>query len=385
MIFHSDMTKYEDERQGLPSASNWRRYELCPGSFQLEAEARKLNQAAQVSGAAAERGERIHAWLAGIPDEDGNEIVLNDSELQTGEFLVERMSEQRSRVFGEEATLQLSEKRLWLTLNGKRILSGRFDRVVYTPTVALLQDAKTGWAEPDPAEQNAQLKVLAVLVALHLPSVKEVIVQIVSGPYGITEGRYDRPALKEAWDSIVATWRALQAPDAPLKPSPEACHYCPALSICQAVKNLVLPVATKTQISALPDGARGARLLDEIEVIEDHLESIRAYYAKRLSEDPAFDLPGWALVPNAPRREIEDVEAAKSRLAEFLDNGELNAAMDLKVGQVEKIFGKKVGLKGKELREKFNAVMQGVIVEKTPSPSLRRISGKPKLVEVTLP
>ena len=36
------MTEQPDERLGLPSASNWRRYELCAGSWQLEEE---LNQA----------------------------------------------------------------------------------------------------------------------------------------------------------------------------------------------------------------------------------------------------------------------------------------------------------------------------------------------------
>src|ERR1700745_754357 len=102
----------------------------------------------------------------------------------------------------------------------KKVLSGRFDRVIYTPTVALCQDFKTGWSEPDPAEQNAQLKVLAVLVALHMPpTLKEVIVQIISGPSGVTEARYDLRALAEAYSSILATLRAIHAVDAPLNPS----------------------------------------------------------------------------------------------------------------------------------------------------------------------
>jgi hypothetical protein len=91
------------------------------------------------------------------------------------------------------------------------------------------------------------------------------------------------------------------------------------------------------------------------------------------------------MVPNAPRREIADVDAARRKLGEFLDEGELNTAMDLKVGQVEKLFGKKVGLKGKELREKFNSIMHGVLIEKEPKPSLKRVAGKPKLVEMNLP
>jgi hypothetical protein len=326
----------------------------------------------------------VHKWLAGEVDEDGTEIKLDESEQQTADFLQERAQSQISRIFGDEPTLEVNERRLWLTVNGQKLASGRFDRCVYTPTVALVQDFKTGWREPVEAEQNAQMKMLAVLVALHLPSMlREVIVQIVSGPYGVTEARYDLAALAKAYNEILATLRAIQDPMAPLSPSPEACRYCPAINICQAVKNLIVPVA-KTQVSALPDGARGAKLLDEVELLQEHLDSIREHYAQRLTADPAYDLPGWARIPNAPRREIVDVETAKRRLAEFLDPGELNAAIDLKIGQVEKLFGKKVGLKGKDLREKFNAIMEGVVVEKMPNPSLKRVS-KRALVEITLP
>src|SRR3979490_786655 len=80
-------TPMNNERENLPSASAFRRYELCPGSFQLSAEARRLNQEAHVGGPAAERGELIHAYLAGEVDEEGNEIKLDDSEQTTADFL----------------------------------------------------------------------------------------------------------------------------------------------------------------------------------------------------------------------------------------------------------------------------------------------------------
>src|SRR5215469_12048383 len=130
-----------DERAGLPSASNWRRYELCAGSWQLEQEALKLGQEAyKDTSSAARRGERIHAYLAGIPDEDGNEIKLDKAEQETADFLQERATEQVARIFGDQPTQQLAEKRLWFKLKGQRALSGRFDRVVFTASTALVQD-----------------------------------------------------------------------------------------------------------------------------------------------------------------------------------------------------------------------------------------------------
>jgi hypothetical protein len=110
------MTESQDERLGLPSASSWRRYELCAGSWQLEQEAKRMGQAAHETSPEAERGERIHAWLAGIPDEDGNEIKLSESEQTTADFLQERAQYQAARIFGDEPTQQLNEKRLWLEL-----------------------------------------------------------------------------------------------------------------------------------------------------------------------------------------------------------------------------------------------------------------------------
>jgi hypothetical protein len=355
---------------------------LCAGSWQLEIEARKLGQLAHESSLAAKQGELIHAWLAGAVDEDGKEIELDEEEQKTADLLQERAQEQAQRIFGDESTQQLNEKRLWLE-PVKKILSGRFDRVIFTPTVALVQDFKTGWSEPDPAEQNAQMKVLAVLVALHMPkTLREVIVQIISGPFGVTEDRYDLAALAKAYEDILATLRALQDPLAPLSPSPEACRYCPAINICQAVKNLIVPVA-KTQVSALPDGARGAKLLDEVELLQEHLDSISKYYAGRLTADPAYDLPGYAMVPGAVRREVTDWEAARRRLGEWLDLSEIEAASNYRLGDLERALGRKLKLKGKELKERMGEILQGLIEEKPNAASLKRVKGELKLAALT--
>ena len=103
-----------DDRENSPSASAFRRYELCPGSFQLQLKACALGQEAHKGGQAAARGERIHAYLAGIPDEDGNEIKLSESEQETADKLQERAQEQVRRIFGDQPLSVLKEKRLWL-------------------------------------------------------------------------------------------------------------------------------------------------------------------------------------------------------------------------------------------------------------------------------
>jgi hypothetical protein len=110
------MTELPNERLGLPSASSWHRYEKCAGSWQLEAEAKRLNQVAHQDSPEARRGARIHAYLAGEVDEDGLPIKLDESEQTTADFLQERATEQVNRIFGEQKVNVLKEKRLWLRL-----------------------------------------------------------------------------------------------------------------------------------------------------------------------------------------------------------------------------------------------------------------------------
>jgi hypothetical protein len=100
----------DDDRKGLPSASSWRRYELCAGSWQLEQEAKRLGQEAHKSSAAADRGTRIHAYLA------GEKVELFEAEQKTADFLKERALEQVKRIFGDSEVKVLKEKRLWLKL-----------------------------------------------------------------------------------------------------------------------------------------------------------------------------------------------------------------------------------------------------------------------------
>jgi hypothetical protein len=366
-----------DERKGLPSASSWRRYESCAGSWQLEGEAARIGQSAHLESDDASRGDRIHAWLA------GQKLELVDSEATTAAFLKERAEWQVERIFEGQEYQQLREKRLWLHLDGKPALSGRGDVVSHTNELALYQDYKTSYSEPDPAEDNAQLKVMAVLIALNLPTVKEVIVQIVSGPYGVTEARYSLAELSAAYEDIVKTLRAINAPDAPFSPSPEACRYCSALTICQAVKDQIVKPLTKLQMSALPaDGPRAAKLLDEVEIMASLLKEIKKFYAAKF-EDPTYTIPGYAMSPGACVREVTDWDAARSRLSEFLPIEQLNSAADYRLGELEKSLGRALKLKAKEAKEKMNQILEGLMETKQNASSLKRVKGEAKVAVLT--
>jgi hypothetical protein len=360
-----------DERAGLPSASAWPRYEACPGSWTMEQKAREVGQLACGPNQWTLRGERIHAWLAGEP------VELSEEERSSAELLLGRATEQRVRIFGEDTEVtHLNEKRLWLRLNGRLVASGRFDRVLYTGTLALVQDFKTGWAEPTAASQSAQMRVLAVLVGLSLPKITEVVVQIISGPFGISEARYSIGDLIELYRQIEATLAALEAPDAPLVPSPELCRKCPAQLVCPALKALVAPTS-RALASPLPDGGpQAAKLLDEIAIFESHFEEVKAFYSNKLATDPDYKIPGYALVPGSARREITDWPALRQRLTEWLEPEQLDGPKP--IGELERALGRVLGLSGLSAKERFNQIALDCVGKKEPAPSLKRVSGQTK-------
>lgn len=348
-----------DERGGLPSASAWARYEACPASWQLEQSAKAGGQAAhQIQSAEARSGERIHAALAGLPVEP----ALSETETTSVEFLRERGGDQVRRLFGESAPIkELLEERFWLEIGGARVASGRADRVVYLGTTALVQDYKSGFREPQAAEVNAQLKVLAVLVALQLPFITEVVAQLVTGPFGILEARYDVYQLGEAYASVVETLKRINDSDPVPQPGREQCRYCPAINICPAIEAMQTPVAQQCQAVKLPEREDAAPLLNSIEILERQIKAVKEYYTEAMKADPTYQIPGWALVPGPQRREVKDWRGARARLAQVIDAGELDGLADYSIPAVEKLLAKSLAIKPKDAGQKLAQILDGYL------------------------
>ena len=363
-----------DDRRGLPSASNWRRYELCHGSWALEQEARRIGQEAHKQSLAAASGERQHAALA------GQQVELQGGEGVSVAFLNERTEEQVVRIFGTKDVPCINERRLWLDYNGKRALSGRFDRVYFTEKLALVIDYKTGWWEVDPAETNSQLKVLAVLVGIALPTVEEIVAMIISGPFGITEARYDLTALSEAYREIIATLRAINDPNARFAPSPEACRYCPATMICQAYRVATVAPVAKVQIAELPlEPERAAKLLDEVGMLRRLCDQVEEFYADKLQADPSFAIPNYAMVPGPQRRAVDDWRAARNRLEEFIEPEWLDGLMSFSIPNVEKLLAKSLNIKAKEAGTKLAQILGDLLAVKPGNLVLKRVKGEARV------
>lgn len=374
----------DTERKGMPSASAFPRYDICKGSYQMEQEARRLGQVAHEGCKEAERGERIHAWLAGEP------IELPENEKTDANDLWDRAVGQQERIFGTGVKLgALTEKRLWLQ-SKKTILqvSARFDRVVYSDSIALVQNFKSGWTEPDPVRLNSQCRVEAVLVAMHMPqTIERIVVQLVTIPFGVFETEFKWSELRDIYNWIVDMLVELEKPNAALSPHPDACNHCPALLICQAAKDLLAPV-TKTRASAIShDPRRLAQSLDEIDVVREYLDEFKAYCEAGLMADPpTLKIDSYAMVPGAQRREwkSESLPEAEHRLRKTLKNVMVDAWINAQllklkthtVAAYQKIYAQAFDTKPEDVREAFDKLMDGLIETKQNKPSLKRIKGE---------
>jgi len=357
-----------DERKGLPSGSNWHRYERCNGSYQLSLEAERLDQVAHKSSAEAASGERCHAAM--VPEAV---VELEPTEQTAVAFMKERSNDQVARIFGEEPIREIWEKRFWLTIGGKERASCRIDRLVVSKNTGLIQDYKFGFREPDPAEINAQLKFAVVLAALEYKHINNWIVQIVSGPYGVTEAHYDIKAIAHAYDEVVETLARINDEHAAFTPGVEQCRYCPAQLICQAHRDATVAPMTKLQITQLPsEPQRASKLLDEVEMLRRLCDEVETFYSDKLLHDPNFSIPNYAMVPGAIKREVTDWDIARSRLGEYLDVDQIKGAANYRLGDLEKALAKTLKLRSKEAKERINEILQGLIIEKQNLPSLKR-------------
>ena len=132
-------------------------------------------------------------------------------------------------------------------------------------------------------------------------------------------------------------------------------------------------------MSALPDGERAAKLLDECALLERHIEAIRAYYAERMETDQTYQVPGWNMVPGPQRREVADWRAARNRLEEFVEPEWLDGLMNFSIPAVEKMLGRSLKLKAKEAGTKLAEILGELLTVKAGNLCLKRTRGEPRV------
>ena len=348
-----------NERKGKPSASGFSRLALCPGSWNLEATLPPQEENKYMA-----LGTAVHAVLAGQAE--------FDTLTEDGQDIATRCLSQFSEMIGQldlgERTKEVIEERFWYD----DLFSGAIDRIDFFGDTAVVTDYKTGRVAQSGAAENYQLRAYAVLVKKAYPELKTILVAIIQPlAAGKTIAEYNEEDLARAEEEIVGIVRASQKHDAIRTPSPDACKWCRAKSICpevrgthkelEVVSSAVVPRLSNEEILAIDEKA---------EVVLDFIEEVRKEMKARMIAGQQF--AGRSLTEGRKIRSVSDTQSVISALSGVVEQSDVLACTKVSITALEKAFAKSKGLKGKDSKQQFEDALGWLIETTIGEPSIKR-------------
>ena len=348
-----------NERKGKPSASGFSRLALCPGSWNLE-----QTLPPQEENKYMALGTAVHAVLAGQAE--------FDTLTEDGQDIATRCLSQFSEMIGQldlgERTKEVIEERFWYD----DLFSGAIDRIDFFGDTAVVTDYKTGRVAQSGAAENYQLRAYAVLVKKAYPELKTILVAIIQPlAAGKTIAEYNEEDLARAEEEIVGIVTASKKHDAPRTPSPDACKWCRAKSICpevrgthkelEVVSNSVVPKLSNEEILAIDEKA---------EVVLDFIEEVRKEMKARMIAGQQF--AGRSLTEGRKVRSVSDTQSVISALSGVVEQSDVLACTKVSITALEKAFAKSKGLKGKDSKQQFEDALGWLIETTIGEPSIKR-------------
>lgn len=280
------------ERKSKPSASGMERIRLCRGSFMAE-------QASPDTGSDeySETGDLIHEALAGNIDPatlGGDEFVT----YRKCRDIAAQIIKDELGCPEAECDLARTESRFWLTdpVTLEPITSGKADLIVKRGRKGLVIDYKTLYGEQAEAENNMQLRTLAVLLDTNYPGEFDEISVALIHPniFPTFSGwSFDVGEIQAFRAEVEAL--ALEAVKAnqPLTPGEKQCKFCRAKALCKAAQGALESTALiKFEPQAVTNDKLAA-LLDVCPIAEDVIDAIKAEAKRRIGEGQ--EIPGYQI------------------------------------------------------------------------------------------
>jgi hypothetical protein len=359
----------ETRPTGHITCSSLDRIFQCPGSWNLEQQV-PVNE--DDSSLEAQSGVRIHAALAG----EIEKTILTAEEREIYDTCISLTSEVLpGKIYGSKYSV---ERRLFWKLRGETILSGRFDALWEGSEKDTIIDYKTGRGDVPPANQNWQMRGLAVLrdINYNLDDDKTVEVAIIQplGTPQVTRCLYTQDDLLTAHGEI---WRLLTTAydkDAPRRPSESACKYCRAKAICPEAQGIVTSLARvedgEDKLSLISAEDLG-ELLEACFIAPKIIDAIKAEAKLRIEAGEKF---GWHLKPGVERETITDVLTVYTRLSTLdgITQQEFIKVLKATKKDVKDLLRNSTGQKGYALDLTLKQRLEGCTETKTTEPSLEK-------------
>lgn len=360
------------------SASNMSRRVLCPGSCAMEA------GLPDVRTDDSNEGTMLHALSA---DPTLSRHRLDHEQLETLRLNAVMQEEFEQFVMREHGLVrddcQVSvETEWWYQRDGKGMFAMHPDVVLVWPKVVIVFDSKFGRELVPVPSNNWQLKTYLCGAAQWFNA--EVFYGAITQPRvskTIQSTRYTRDDIEIARGEINAAWDAAHKPDAPRRPSLEACWYCKgfSLGVCPDARTLALSPARpllsadspETTLARMHPDER-AKLLEAFALCRKLDKNFTAAAKELVARDPNY-IPGWKLVPGGERQTVTDALTLFNRLTMIgVTADEFIQVCTTPKGKLENLVRQQTKLKGRELDIAMDLLLKGV-VDRTPiSPSLER-------------
>ena len=324
--------QHETRKHARLSASRTDRFMQCPGSYRLES-----LMPYEPAGEAAAIGTAIHEL---------SEIILSGKEIPIGTDPDHLSMAQGYANFIDALVENPRKKLIEVNLDeGLKslhpALGGTADAILVDGNHLHVVDLKTGRVAVD-AQDNKQLLTYALgaMRQFKAPNTIECTMHIfqprvghskwtVSGNYLELHGK----RLKEAAELALTS-------DAPTNPSPDACRYCKAKTICPSMREKVQEVARS---DFKPDTTVTPEMLDDAALVAAWADAVQSAAKAQITEGKA--ITGWTMRAGRKTKFWKDEALVMEAFKDNLKVWELkspSAVLKLGVEVSEDLVGEKV-------------------------------------------
>ena len=273
---------HEVRKHARLSASRTDRFMSCPGSYRLES-----LMPYEPAGEAAAIGTAIHEL---------SEIILRNGEIPAGtdpdhiamaqsyaDFVNTLVENPRKKLI--EVNLDSGLKSLHPALGGTA------DAVLVDGDHLHVVDLKTGRVAVD-ATDNKQLLTYALgaMRQFKAPSHITATVHIFQPRVGHSKWTVTGQDLVDHGDRLKAAAELALTSDAPTSPSPDACRYCRAKTICPSMREKVQEAARS---DFKPDTTVTPEMLDTAVLVASWADAVQSAAKDQLTNGVA--IPGWTM------------------------------------------------------------------------------------------
>mgnify|MGYP000638560929 CR=1 FL=1 len=322
--------QHAERQHARLSASRAERFMTCPGSVRLEA-----LMPYEPSGEAAALGTALHEL---------SERILRGEQIDDPDIAPDHIEMAQSYAnyvngISEKPRKKLIEVNLDAGLKSLHpSLGGTADAVVVEGNHLHIIDAKFGRVLVE-AENNKQLMTYALGAMRQLNAPADIIctMHIFQPRAGHSKWTVNGVDLISHGHDLVNSARLALSPDAPTNPSPDACKYCRAKTICPSMRQKVQDNARK---DFAPDTTITPEMIETAKLAETWADAVLSAAKQQLTN--GVTISGWNLKPGRKTRFWKSEELAAVALKDHPQAFTLRspaAIADLKIEVSEDLIG----------------------------------------------